>query len=203
TLPDGADNWIQTRFGGTYIPRPNGSGQGVTALKAAKDSAQLSLTRDGVTSVAYRDDAPFSTPFGQKGVEDTTVTNLVPADLQFARSSSAATWVPGGAYSYIPLALDAVTYATAPSTAVPSNIPLGTAIGEDVDGDGYFDLTLRNIYGINQASFEVKLANSPTAPELTVGAQGTNADIVPFIPQAGSGTRSFWQSTIGSFGPSV
>ncbi|WP_229663293.1 hypothetical protein, partial [Microbacterium album] len=27
--------------------------------------------------------------------------------------------------------------------------------------------------------------------------------IVPFIPQAGSGTRSFWQSTIGSFGPSV
>ncbi|WP_229663319.1 hypothetical protein, partial [Microbacterium album] len=27
TLPDGADNWIQTRFGGTYIPRPNGSGQ--------------------------------------------------------------------------------------------------------------------------------------------------------------------------------
>ncbi|MFV7869621.1 hypothetical protein, partial [Enterococcus faecium] len=97
--------------------------QGVSALKSAKD-----------TTTVFRG------------------TNLVSTDLQFARSSSGATWVSGGTYSYIPIALDGVAYAKNPSGAAPSSIPLGTGTGQDTDGDGILDLTLRNIYTRNAAT---------------------------------------------------
>ena len=65
TIPSGRDNWIQTRAGGTWIPRPNGSGQGVTALKAAKNGTTLSLSRDGVNYGSFADSAPVTTTAGQ------------------------------------------------------------------------------------------------------------------------------------------
>ncbi|AWB95420.1 hypothetical protein DCE93_06905 [Agromyces badenianii] len=155
---------IQTKSGGTVFNRPNGSGSGVTALKSAKDATTL---------------------WGGQ--------NLVDTDVQFARSSSAAAWTPSGAYSYIPLALDAVTYATASTTAVPNGIPLGTSTGQDSDSDGVLDLTLRNIYTRGATT---TLENASNVG-FTVGAQGSGANIIPFIPQAGSGTRSFWISQVG------
>lgn len=166
---------IQTRNLGPTFVRPNGSGNGVTALRAAKTGGSW----NGVT--------------------------LSSADLQFARSSSGpnpAAITPTGTYSYIPLAVDAVTYASAdPSTSfVPRNIPLGDEVGEDTNEDGNPDLTLRNIYSLNAADVLDDLASGEL---YSVGAQNSGADIVPFIPQAGSGTRSFWQSELfgtGSFG---
>lgn len=155
---------ITTKSGGTTFDRPNGSSQGVSALKSAKD-----------TTTVFRG------------------KNLVSTDVQFARSSSAASWVSGGTYSYIPIALDGVTYAKNAAGAAPSNIPLGTSAGQDTDGDGILDLTLRNIYTRNATTTLENAANTT----FTVGNQASNAQIVPFKPQSGSGTLSFWTSTMG------
>lgn len=156
---------ITTKSGGTTFDRPNGSSQGVSALKSAKD-----------TTTVFRG------------------TNLVSTDVQFACSSSAATtWIPAGAYSYIPIALDGVTYAKSASGAAPSNIPLGTSTGQDSDGDGILDLTLRNIYTRN-ATTTLENAAGTT---FTVGNQASGAQIVPFKPQSGSGTLSFWTTALG------
>lgn len=154
---------ITPKVGRTFA-RPDGSGDGVTALKAAK------------TGAAY------------KG------TILQPTDLQFARSSSGATWDSNGAYAYIPLALDAVSFATAPAnTKVPNDIPLGTSVGEQ-NSDGSLKLTLTNIYTRNATS---TLKDSTTGTSYTVGDQASGADIVPFKPQPGSGTLSFWTGKMG------
>ena len=155
---------ITTKSGGTTFDRPNGSSQGVSALKSAKDA---------------------TTVFRGK--------NLVSTDVQFARSSSAATWVSGGTYAYVPIALDGVTYAKNAAGAAPSNIPLGTSTGQDTDGDGILDLTLRNIYTRNATTTLEDAANTT----FTVGNQASGAQIVPFKPQSGSGTLSFWTSTMG------
>ncbi|MFI8524148.1 hypothetical protein ACIGB8_06865 [Promicromonospora sukumoe] len=140
---------IQTRSGGATFVRPNGSGNGVNALKAAKTSGQW----QGAT--------------------------LSPSDITFARSSSApSTPAANGAYSYIPLAVDAVTYASA-TAGVP---------------DGLTKADLTAIYSASNGQ-NVALSNGQT---YTIGLQSnTNADIVPFLPQTGSGTRSFFIGQLG------
>lgn len=187
TIPSGRDNWIQTRAGGTWIPRPNGSGQGVRALKAAKNAATLRLVRDAAYD-SLADLVPVTTTAGQnKGSEDTTSAALAANDLQFARSSSGATWVSGGTYSYIPLALDAVTYATASTTSVPTN------------------LTKADLTAIYSAADNTNVTISTGTYK--VGKPGTSGvQIVPFIPAAEEGARSLWRSHLllsGSFGTAV
>ena len=75
---------IQTRANGPVFPRPNGSGQGQTALSD-------SLTNDSFQGGATAASAPIG---GQ---------------VDFARSSSGPS-VAGSALTYIPLARDAVSY---------------------------------------------------------------------------------------------
>lgn len=140
---------IQTRSGGATFARPNGSGSGVNALKAAKTGGQW----QGVT--------------------------LSSQDISFARSSSAATFVSGGAYSYIPLAVDAVTYASETGSSIPNGLTRA-------------DLTA--IYSASNGQ-NVTLSNGQT---YTIGLEtNANADIVPFLPQTGSGTRSFFVGQLG------
>ncbi|MEN2738125.1 hypothetical protein ABCS02_10055 [Microbacterium sp. X-17] len=159
------------------VPVANGSGQGKTVLAAAVNGTSVSLTNFGTTLTS-------SGPLSRD-------------DAEFARSSSGGTWNAAGQYAYLPFGVDAVTYATAPSTAVPNGIPLGTVVGQDTDGDGTPDLTLKNIYG-TAGSGVITLENASNVA-YTVGAQGSGANIIPFIPQAGSGTRQFWaQATLGS-----
>jgi hypothetical protein len=151
TIPAGDDNFIQSSDGGPEIPRPNGSSQGVAALRAAVTNTTLTNAR-GTSS------GPLSTD-----------------DLIFSRSSSAATFVSGGTYSYIPLALDAVTFAThSNNTTIPG------------------DLTQADLEAIYSAADGATVSLS--AGSFTVGE---GQQIVPFIPQAGSGTRSFWLSALG------
>ncbi|MFJ3407153.1 substrate-binding domain-containing protein [Promicromonospora sp. NPDC090134] len=140
---------IQTRTGGATFARPNGSSNGVNALKAAKTGGQW----QGVT--------------------------LSSADLGFARSSSApSTPAANGAYSYVPLAVDAVTYASA-TAGVPNGLTKA-------------DLTA--IYSASNGQ-NVSLSNGQT---YTIGLESNaNADIVPFLPQTGSGTRSFFIGQLG------
>lgn len=153
TIPAGDDNFIQTRVGGPQIPRPNGSSQGVAALRAAINGTTLTNPR-GTSS------GPLSR-----------------ADLQYARSSNGVPRNTSGVLSYVPFAVDAVTYAVdEESTTLPRNLTLA-------------DLT--KIYEADEnTTVSLSIGNR------TVGKEGSGAQIVPFIPQAGSGTRSFWISTI-------
>lgn len=149
----GTPTSFQTRTGGPTIPRPNGSSQGVTALRAAINGT--TLTNPNGTS---------SGPLSR-------------ADLQFARSSSGVTPSTSGVLSYVPMAVDAVSYAVdEDNTTLPRNLTLD-------------DLT--KIYEADQnTTVSLSIGNR------TVGREGSGAQIVPFIPQDGSGTRSFWISKI-------
>jgi ABC-type phosphate transport system substrate-binding protein len=147
----GAQDQIQTKENGPEFLRPNGSGSGVNALRAAKTDALWNGT-----------DLPSDT-------------------LQFARSSSnisSANANPNGAYSYIPLALDAVSYAYE---------------ADDIDLGNLTDADLVAIYTAEDGD-PVTLSNDET---YVVGLESNaEADIHPFIPQEGSGTRSFWLSDV-------
>jgi hypothetical protein len=87
--------------------------------------------------------------------------------LQFSRSSSLNTAATGGPkLTYIPFAIDAVSYAVTNNSNVPRSLTLAQ---------------LQSIYQCNPAF---------------VGT-GPNFSIVPFLPQPGSGTRSFWETEMG------
>jgi hypothetical protein len=176
----GLPNPISTKLGNSFA-RPDGSGNGLIALRSAKDATTI---WDG--------------------------QNLVSNDLQFSRSSSAPAsglLNPSGQYAAIPFALDAVSFGTAPSgTSVPSDIPLGATVGETWDGtvSTSFKLTLKNIYGgvLAPGSTRTLYAAWDNTTHVgsgakTVGDQTTGADIVPFKPQPGSGTLSFWTAQMG------
>lgn len=88
--------------------------------------------------------------------------------LQYSRSSSLNLASTGGAQlTYIPFALDGVTYAiTGTDTLIPRNLDLAT---------------LQSIYTCDP----------------TVVGTGPNYAITAMLPQAGSGTRSFWEGKMG------
>ncbi|MGH3786611.1 MAG: hypothetical protein ACRDRG_08680 [Pseudonocardiaceae bacterium] len=94
-----------------------------------------------------------------------------PADCaEWARSSNNDSANRAGQnLTYIPFALDGLTYATLPSSDVPRNLSLST---------------LQTIYRANVGDATCNDAN----------------DFQPLIPQAGSGTRAFWNTLVGPFG---
>ena len=95
----------------------------------------------------------------------TQLGNTTPC-FTFARSSSLnlAAATPG--LTYVPFAVDAVTYAIAPNSSIPRS------------------LTTTDLHGIY------------TCDPGYVGT-GPNYSIHALLPQAGSGTRSFWETTVG------
>ncbi|NIH55438.1 hypothetical protein [Brooklawnia cerclae] len=166
---------IQTRSGGVSFTRPNGSGDGVKALSA---SAQGTIWGGANLS-------------GQ---------------VDIARSSSKYTTSTVSALAYVPVGVDAVTYATSSDSAIPSGILEG-----DVSQDGVgtwdsetgtvhpADLTLRNIFQGNGylegtiSSVTYKFYSGAGNPADGSGYTKLNV----YVPQSGSGTRSFWASTLG------
>ncbi|MFF0199608.1 substrate-binding domain-containing protein [Streptomyces sp. NPDC005017] len=86
--------------------------------------------------------------------------------LDFSRSSSLNLAATANGLTYVPFAVDAVTYAITPSSVVPRKLSKA-------------DLTA--IYHCD--------------PNY-VGT-GPNYDVTPLLPQAGSGTRSFWLGQVG------
>ena len=51
-------------------------------------------------------------------------------------------------------------------------------------------------YPLTTVTLENEDENAPVR-NVTVGPEGSGADIVPFLPQSGSGTRSFWLGQLG------
>ncbi len=86
--------------------------------------------------------------------------------LDFSRSSSLNTSASSPSLTYVPFAVDAVSYAITASSSVPKTLGLAD---------------LKAIY---------------TCDPAYVGT-GPNYTIKPILPQSGSGTRSFWETTMG------
>ncbi|MFG6446489.1 hypothetical protein ACFXQA_14610 [Microbacterium sp. P07] len=180
---------IKTKSTGATFQRPNGSTEGVRALSAALQGTSYPATGG---------------------------TTLSSTDLQFARSSSGVSSSLAsttGPLQYIPMGIDAVTYATSPTTgSTPTRVPNGIIVGTTTSPTGTFaapaPLTLRNIYngGFVQVDPAVSTsqkfyAGTAYADQAALDAAFPPANTViklyPYLPQAGSGTRSFWATTVG------
>jgi phosphate transport system substrate-binding protein len=148
---------------GCTMTRPNGSGQGLNALRKSINPN---------TTAAQLADPPE------------------PGCVDWARSSSGpgTNASPTGALIYIPFALDAVATATGPATAVTGTDP---AVATNIKDANLFSMTdLKNMY---DSCTPVTPAGSTVqyVPDGTV-TDATHQPIHLYIPQAGSGTRSFW-----------
>lgn len=182
---------IQTKSdGNTAIGRPNGSTEGLNALKVAIGAATSgSGTRFGGGASSWTLDG---------GAND------VVGDLQFSRSSSGPTVVANGVVTYVPFAKDAVGYAVSANTVMP---PLSKGLLTDAaDGSGVTPSTLWAIYNcaatriITKAGQTTKLVNN----SYTLGDGETSTRIRAYVPQSGSGTQKFWQGASGAqFGSSI
>ncbi|WP_084718376.1 substrate-binding domain-containing protein [Streptacidiphilus carbonis] len=107
-------------------------------------------------------------PNGSGAGRTALLNSLTAADgcIQFSRSSSLNTTASVPGLTYVPYAIDAVTYAITPKSAVPRNLTLAD---------------LHSIYTCDPNYVG-------TAPNYTIHA---------LLPQPGSGTRSFWETTVG------
>jgi phosphate transport system substrate-binding protein len=155
----------------TYT-RPNGSNQGIVALRESIDPATTATP-------------PLATVAPQNCVD-------------IALSSSGPTSNTAGALAYIPFAEDAVTGAVGPATAgtvqgingpettVATSITQGGLFTKADLVDLYTDCTTVAVGGVTYWPL-----GDPTAEP--VGAQ----QIDLYVPQSGSGTRNFWASTLG------
>jgi ABC-type phosphate transport system substrate-binding protein len=168
--------------------RPNGSGQGVAALRLANNAASTHASK----AIA---------PFPALGCVD------------IARSSGGPDVVDTNAavdLQYIPFALDAVTGATGPSScaATPDNCapfiadagngstvtvsPVPTVITHSND---FSQTDVHNLYNCNQVTVD-GVTYWPYGGVGSVQPAGTQR-IDLYQPQAGSGTRSFWEGAAG------
>lgn len=170
---------------GIAIPRANGSGAGRDALRIA-----IGQINSGSVAIAPDD-------LGKSRTAVSPTTAQLAGKLHYARSSSGPSGaVANGVVTYVPFAQDNMTYATAPLniTKIPSDIPVGTSGNTS-------EVSLMNIYkgNITQVITDdttgafIKLAAPSYVP---VAGEATNT-IRAYVPQAGSGTRSFWNTTVG------
>jgi ABC-type phosphate transport system substrate-binding protein len=169
---------IKTRVLGQQFDRPNGSGPGLIALRSAVQG--LANQPDNGTNVA-----------------------LHGSDVQFSRSSSFTAIAAGGRYSEIPIAVDAMSYATnggAGGTHIPSGIVAGGTPTAAPGTTGSPDpLTLSNIFAGNGYISGVV---SGTTYQFYSGT-GASSDqtnwpkLDVYVPQSGSGTYKFWVQALG------
>jgi len=138
---------IVTKSGGPAFTRPNGSGSGVQALSDSLEGGVHLFN----------------------GVD-------ISGQVDFARASSFQ-GSTGTDLTYIPFALDAVTYAVPAGSDFPRNLPLGSS------SDAPSKLSLYNIYNCIKTTYTDSNLNTVT--------------IHPLAPQSGSGTAKFWASTLG------
>jgi ABC-type phosphate transport system substrate-binding protein len=152
---------------GCTMTRPNGSGEGLAALRK---SINQNTTATQLADPPEAGCVDFSRSSGAPATADASTT---------------------GALIYVPFALDAVAPATGPATAVGGSDPaVATAI---VNADLFTKANLQAMYSTCTA----QTVNGVTyTPDGTV-TDATNQPIHLYIPQPGSGTRSFWATQMG------
>lgn len=172
--------------------RPNGSGEGFKALDASLNPSttlgQLAVPpQPGCISVSRSSGAPGS------------VAQSGPGSLD-----------PNGNLIYIPFALDAVTGATGPTTAGQSTttqcvstttgctngqITFTVPVTAITNADLFTTADLHNLFGLGMPVTEGGVQYWPKDGAVTQPAGSTVIDL--YVPQAGSGTLSFWATTTG------
>jgi len=120
---------------------------------------------------------PNGSSAGITALENTMTTTGGKPCIDYARSSRARASTDPNTISFINLAGDAVTVATQPSSHRPANLLTTAAL------TGIYNCTIRRW---NQ---------------IPGNAGGSTALISPFIPQNGSGTRSFFLGALGLTAP--
>ena len=174
---------VVTVAGGNAVPRANGSGAGKTLLEIA-----IGQKASGTVAIAADD-------LGKARTAAVPTTEQLAGKVAFGRSSSAPSGaVANGVVTYIPFAYDNMTYATSPDSLIPSDLPLGSAGNTS-------EASLMNIYKGNIKYVITDSSNGEfiklAAPGYTAAAGETANTINAYIPQAGSGTRSFWIGKVG------
>jgi hypothetical protein len=172
--------------GDCSFARPNGSGQGIAALRLALNA---SSTRGAAKAIA---------PFPGLGCVD------------IARSSSTVDTTdnnPAVDVQFVPFAIDAVTGATGPASCSPSsNCPSFTAdLGNGTTkavttvastlGSDIGTASLAQISALYNCT-PTKIGSTtywPQEPGQTAPSGDKVIDL--YVPQPGSGTRSFWEGT--------
>jgi ABC-type phosphate transport system substrate-binding protein len=146
------DNIVPKGNAANTLNRPNGSGNGIAALRIA--SGLYNSTTDPAAVITYAGAHP------------------VPAgSVDFARSSRGPSDTSDASLTFIPFGVDAVDYAVVSGGVLDQAFPSGLTTAQ-----------LKAIYAC-------------TLTTVTVG--GTNYTIQPYVPQAGSGTRSFFEGAVG------
>jgi ABC-type phosphate transport system substrate-binding protein len=123
------------------------------------------VTRSGNTA--------FPRPDGSGAGIATLIGDTNAADVDFARSSNGPA-TPGNDLTFIPYALDAVTWAVKPTS------PL--------NGESFTKADLQNLYQCKD------LDGNPLLPNTFAEVDGV--EVHPLLPQAGSGTRKFWEAQL-------
>ena len=175
--------------GGPTFVRPNGSGNGRDTLRAAIGQAATATVKSFACGLSG-------------GASATLNATDIQGAVHFARSSSgpaAADTSSVGAVAYVPFAKDAVGVAVSSTSKIPA-LTFGTAAVNTAVGGvtGKVESTLYAIYTCKATQVIVPNTGASFLADdtYTVGLNETAHDLNVYIPQAGSGTRSFW---IGKF----
>ena len=163
---------------GIAIPRANGS-------SAGRDALRIAIGQVNSATVAIAPDE-----LGKPRTATVPTTAQLAGKFHYARSSSGPSGaISNGVLTYVPFAQDNMTYATSPTSKIPSDIPLGTVANTS-------EVSLINIYKGNITKVIVSESTGDfiklAAPNYTPEAGEVSHAIKAYIPQAGSGTRSFW-----------
>ncbi len=150
---------VKTTGTNCSFARPNGSGEGVAALRFSTNPASA---------------ATPPSPGPQQGC----------VDIGRSSSDQGSNQSNTGVFVYVPFALDGVTMATGPATGgVVGGV---TTVATNLTAaDGFSKTDLQNLYACNNVTVGGTTYNPNTA---AAGQQQVDL----YIPQAGSGTRSFW-----------
>ena len=171
---------IQTHSGTTCatITRPNGSGEGVTALRRS-----LSGTfKSGTSGPTY----PNTTATYSAGTGNNPPA-LGSQCFEFARSSGG----PGtnasttGNLQYVPFALDGLTSANGPASGTDATVITDT-------------FTFAQLQAMYTSGTNVTIGAKTYDPNPADGTTGTAIHLL--IPQSGSGSRAFWLAAMGITG---
>jgi hypothetical protein len=171
--------------GDCSFARPNGSGEGIASLRLALNQSSTNATK------AVAPKAPLGCVDIARSSSGPDVTdNNTATDIQF-----------------VPFAIDAVTGATGPASCTPAtNCPTFTAdlgngstlsvntvastLGSDIG-----TATLAQISGLYNCNPET-IGSTTYWPTGSSTPEPTGAKAIDlYVPQAGSGTRSFWEGT--------
>jgi hypothetical protein len=172
-----AYNTIQTKTGGAWFTRPNGSGDGAKAVCATWDTAGDPTHLLALTTPA------------------STNSNLTNSEVDFSRSSSGPS--TGTVLDYLPFARDAVSigYNTQPvgsaTSGLSTTLNLTTA---DITA-----LYTGNASSDGRVTFTTSggVAENPATTDATAKVFLDGLQVFPTLPQGSSGTRKFFAGAAG------